>query len=228
MPSVTQTAQNGPVPYTQAQKQAIRLITDHQFRFGSSAVKINHQWVNAEHVRRGEVDAAVVLAHFANGQQANGHGTDAPKPSKKERPGSRDGLTPEQRHQLYNARLYRVQKEGEGWLIEHTEVPAQFTACRGDGHGELVVTSNTNGTYVTTSEGCHCPDFEKHHEERDCKHMAVRRAVEAFCAEQRAEKERREQASAIREFPPAVKVVSITDAPGGYVVTYQQFFPAGG
>ncbi|MBI3912070.1 MAG: hypothetical protein HY320_14205, partial [Armatimonadetes bacterium] len=67
MSSVAQTTPNGNAPLTlsREQKQAIRLIDDHQFRYGSSAVKINGQWVNAEQVRRSEVDAAVVLAHFA-------------------------------------------------------------------------------------------------------------------------------------------------------------------
>ncbi|MBI3910939.1 MAG: hypothetical protein HY320_08395 [Armatimonadetes bacterium] len=69
-----------------------------------------------------------------------------------------NGLTPEQRRLLCDSRLYRVQKDGEGWVIEHTEVPAAFTARRGEKPGELVVTSNTHGTYVTTGEGLPEPE----------------------------------------------------------------------
>ncbi|MBI3910275.1 MAG: hypothetical protein HY320_05000 [Armatimonadetes bacterium] len=69
MSSVAQTAPNGNGALTLSPepKKAIRLIRAHQERTGSSAMKIDGAWVNAEYVRRSGCDPARVIAHFQSG-----------------------------------------------------------------------------------------------------------------------------------------------------------------
>jgi hypothetical protein len=91
-----------------------------------------------------------------------------------------DGLTGEERAQLYNCTLYTVELTGDGeWTVRHNNVSATFIVRRSGEKGIALVESNTGHLHrVNVKESsCGCHDSRKNSDYRDCKHITVCRAV---------------------------------------------------
>jgi predicted nucleic acid-binding Zn finger protein len=121
---------------------------------------------------------------------------------KTERVGT-DGLTATQRRSLKDINLWTVTSAGEDmlaidWIVKHNDCEARMFVARGVEKGTLYIYSNTGHLYTVSLTTCECEDWKRHAEvggeDYDCKHKIVAKAVAAFQAKRRAEKQAQEVA----------------------------------